>query len=1599
MRLTSAGDGLAQVHALNALGKVSAVLSPTTAWHFMAPNATHGLVCLASRTTIRLHQRQIGPTVRDDLASPVVARASAALSAAYVAVVEHTLTAMLPAAAVELTSQRDRRRRGSTAGHAAERPVSLTGPDGQIAIVCVAWVGQLLCVGVIHRAGVRLYDETTAAVDVVDMRNGGDDVEGRAGSAAATGTGYVLTYLFLHPMTGDPLREILAGPAPPLDASGAPTSAPRLLDASSAGEATSAVVGSAGDSITESTALVVSLLGGGRSASAPQTAGSATAATAAAAAQAAASIPGWGGVALVRDALLDGEGDIAPIPYTLRQRARAASDDDGGGDGGERRSRSGSAIDSSAAATGASTLVSSDRRLSDASTPGNELATAGRVFLTLAAPVAAGGSIHGRDDVSSALRAVSRVVAGNGRLLDSAHAGAMQAQRRPALLHTAYPVALHASPNFPYVIAAEGDGAVRVYNTHTGALAQTIRSPNGAPFTALVACPEEGRARRDFAAGRFPASPVSVESDVSSPDASPMTLEYMARVVAAPERLYAVSARGGLCELRMVPVVMQVAALLTRRPPQFAAALALGERFRGVLRTLRWLQQRKAEEAATIEDGEADGESGAGGVGDSAAADRVVADDAEEADLANTAATMTREGKGVNDDDGEREGAFNMALGGVSDAKIRSIRAAYGFQLFSRGDYGPALFHLGAAHVPVWRVLCLYPQLLPAAEGAMAAPSGSPVALRDEQLPAAIKPLIPYLLAARRRLRCGAAPNAVVPSDYVDIDEAAASVEETSDTATAIDETARILGTRVSATALDTVHLGDITNSRSEVNDGVDGSKRAVAHSRLSDLLQLLRSGASPPRQAESVPGYLTPAPHALVASPQVLVDTALLIAYLWSDALVSAEALHAHPHDVGAQQSSSFVPRRGAAVQPVPLRELPADARREVQRLRRGLDRLLNSPNSVPLHVAIEQLVAFGRRDAPEMVALLRGKGAHTAAVRLLADELERSSVAAELLGAVPSRGVSASEAIAGAHRALHDRAAALASYVRPLGAGHEGLILSAVRPLLDGSAGTGADGLLLGLSAIMPSATWLRRAFTSNSSGPATAPMPLDARAVVAAIDALQPSRLLLDGPGDSAICPASIDAMLQLLHGALAIPADFDGHRLAAALLDGGDGASGARTPWADQQAPPRAGAAAANTSASPPLTAALFRAHLSIAFLEHVVYVAAPLASEVQPHFASSPLPIAWAATSLAQRYVRVCLLRGASNPTALAARRHSGASSSVVCAYRRRLVALLSAPAKAAPFDASAVLRSFPDTAPDDVMAPLPEERVILLRHLRRHEAALRLLVGASLADFAGADAYCEAVYAGADAAVHSGVERGGDVVAAAEADTGVYDALLRAYLIPAASATVSGDVNASRNGGDTQFVRAPLPAARIARVDGDTVEGASAIAPANTAKGPAMAARDLQQLLSSRTGHGTQSATSVLAHGAVDIDGAVMRILSRNFHRIDAAAAMRLLPPGASLASLAPFLVSALQHSQDALRTLSVTAQLTRIEQANSRSHLLEREVASVAIERNTACGICKRKLAAGGVLAVFVRSPDGGIAHLACAQPTAHASSSTTNT
>jgi len=477
----------------------------------------------------------------------------------------------------------------------------------------------------------------------------------------------------------------------------------------------------------------------------------------------------------------------------------------------------------------------------------------------------------------------------------------------------------------------------------------------------------------------------------------------------------------------------QVAALSSQRPPQFEAALSVCEHFHALSHKLRQLNAMVADLTAT------------------------------------PSAGLT---------------AFSPldALGGVNETKIRQIRAQFGYQLFARGDFKTSLHHLANAREPVSRVLSLFPQLLPSWFHRRAAfPVRMPLLL-DHMLAEAIRPLIPYLHSQRRRLRCDTrnpdlAPEVAGAADDVHEltgDEIAHAVE-----GEGVFADSGLAGVVEALTGeVDVLHL-DAGAGAGDLGGGGSGkpsAAKATTHARTASAAGVNLSGDEADGSCSSLlsdwttliggdddAGGAAASPAAPVV-PAVLVDTVLLITYLWMEVYLVA--------------TLTTIPAAGTAAG-------TATTESHIRRLRSSSVRLLSGRNCVDLHEAELQLAAFGKAAGVEAVgecdavvgqvgggaaawhvcdvhsvnvgaALYQGKGLHARAVELVIGSVT------ETLRFVPA---AHANLVIVPHAAPHPtrvvavaRMLALSTYLTSLPAtpAHGPLLRSGLSFLLSGKCGT---------------------------------------------------------------------------------------------------------------------------------------------------------------------------------------------------------------------------------------------------------------------------------------------------------------------------------------------------------------------------------------------------------------------------------------------------------------------------------------------------------------------------------------------------------------
>jgi hypothetical protein len=725
----------------------------------------------------------------------------------------------------------------------------------------------------------------------------------------------------------------------------------------------------------------------------------------------------------------------------------------------------------------------------------------------------------------------------------------------------------------------------------------------------------------------------------------------------------------------------------------------------------------------------------------------------------------------------------------VNETKIRQIRAQFGYRLFAKAEFTPSLQHLLHAREPVRRVLSLFPQLLPSGErSASAFPIQMPVMI-DSMLPLAVRALIPYLIAQRRRLRCHTqqpdmAPeeeDALSPEDVISaVDMATASVlpEHTRAGQARMSSVSDVDGSdaggvveggdaQAAVTFIDDADIGYADKTTTGASGrGLARAPVPAGSSRRGSLVSTAPhsyTAVSPASESAALeastaagkrplsPLHVVPAGHDVLPAaeptqmpPAALVDTVLLTAFLWLEGYYAAVS-SVEATAPGPSSSAEGAPGRQAA-----------QAHAQLRRVRSAVLRLLSEPNCVNTAEAELQLKSFGRQEGMELVFLYRSKGMHAEVVRLLQDrvaaaasvtspgELDDVGCLLPHLRAswVPDRSRTAllthveepTEASVAA-AAMVQRLLLLCDYLRDLPLGnHAQLATGIVTWLMSGAAGT--VGVLLGLRLLMIMTT------------PAVACPFADAEHARGACIALQ------DG--------------LNVLRGLRAVVAPPLLWRLTyqASEVDSADvgvgtsqahchslGATADLDTWVTPLLAPPSGFAADEPSGAPALTPASAVTILQAALLQHSEeghrqHAADCTTCQRATHLDGSS-SLALRAASDRSVLVRNTLVRALLD---LILQLHGKEASDMLLSnlgsplghvpierapgllghFRRRLLRVLRGPGG---LDAAWALRHLPQEG-------FLEERAELLRRLGQHDAALRIIVQ-RMGDYAAAMRYCE----------------------------------------------------------------------------------------------------------------------------------------------------------------------------------------------------------------------------------------------------------------
>ena len=107
-----------------------------------------------------------------------------------------------------------------------------------------------------------------------------------------------------------------------------------------------------------------------------------------------------------------------------------------------------------------------------------------------------------------------------------------------------------------------------------------------------------------------------------------------------------------------------------------------------------------------------------------------------------------------------------------------------------------------------------------------------------------------------------------------------------------------------------------------------------------------------------------------------------------------------------------------------------------------------------------------------------------------------------------------------------------------------------------------------------------------------------------------------------------------------------------------------------------------------------------------------------------------------------------------------------------------------------------------------------------------------------------------------------------------------------------------------------------------------------------------------------------------------------MDLLNKFHHRLDAAAAMDGLPDSASIAQVAPFLLTTLRQASQDRHAASLRKYILRAQVQEQKTQLVALHNRRIYVDSSVGCCVCGKAI---GEKRAFVRNPNGDILHLMC--------------
>lgn len=678
----------------------------------------------------------------------------------------------------------------------------------------------------------------------------------------------------------------------------------------------------------------------------------------------------------------------------------------------------------------------------------------------------------------------------------------------------------------------------------------------------------------------------------------------------------------------------------------------------------------------------------------------------------------------------------------------------------------------------------------------------------------------------------------------------------------------------------------------------------------------------------------------------------------------------------------------------------------------------LLSHPNSTRA-VAVKGLLKYyGCAQVlgePETLALYHGKGDVEQAVSMLRSAAESAVLAGSSVGLPLSTCAWMSSEVLAESQPVVDHILALALYIRTLGNAHASIVLDVVQRMMQGRMGR--IGVPLAFWILCPPTAWARAAATH---GRPDTYAPLDATAVTALLQSIDVGQngavadhaqwWSLRGYCLPHFCDRA--AGLSSLADLLACVYSTDASPLEEAPTPGvypsvnkrvqsKSTASQDTGAEEDEEGSSHAELVRDDLRVMPPPSMGWSPSY-TVAYLEYCLVVAQELGADSAVGVRVLP---ADGVQTLLQCYI--ALLAEACTSLDHVPVASLQEEKGIVRELRGRLQGLLAyvhaQPSLAAAVDAEDALELFDLAFPaGKPCGGLLFERALLLRQAGQHEQALKLLLW-ELQDLHAAEQYCQSLTADSAVVLQSGPSSAVSRPAGSTTDH-AYNCLLATYLAQVAPSPTTTRVVAGNSDTPADSLRGVLrpnksadavrsTIGRVADIDNVAVDDETGLPAHATTAGHFSVS---QMLLDRRLLPSTAPLAPVGSEGghATSVT-AVLDVLCRHPDSFQVSDALVSLPGGLPVTEVLPLLESTARYSKDHLRSLVVAKSFAGVSFSRAHARLVTLQSRKASVEKISTCGVCKRRVAAGGRAGPFVLHPDGMVTHVSCVSARAGVSAS----